>query len=183
MSLKAIYQRFLDNPNPISLSDNASLHYVTTLTSYTEPAGIIRHLETHGKKIVKTKSTRVISAVEGHDALAIEVETVLEFISGGGAYLPGLENYVVDKIATIPTVSHAARPEILKRLTMRADTFHPIHCRPQDLGHSYFLGPGVTTQANRCDRFTGEKLATSGWSRSDPAHKVQRPGSIRKHAR
>lgn len=114
MSLKAIYQRFLDNPNPISLSDNASLHYVTTLTSYHEPAGIIRHLETQSKKIVKTKSNNVISAVEGHDALAIEVETVLEFISGGGAYLPGLENFVVDKIATIPTVSHAARPEMRK---------------------------------------------------------------------
>ncbi|KIV91799.1 hypothetical protein, variant [Exophiala mesophila] len=103
MSLKTIYQRFLENPNPISLSDNASLHYVTTLKSYDEPAGIIRHLETQDKKIVKTKSAKVISAVEGHDALAIEVETVLEFISGGGAYLPGLENFVVDKIATIPT--------------------------------------------------------------------------------
>jgi len=105
MSLRSIYQRFLEAPNPISLSDNATFHYITTLTSFSSPAAIIRHLETQNKKVVQTKSSKVISAIEGHRSLALEVETVLEFISGGGAYLPGLENFIVDKIAVIPTVS------------------------------------------------------------------------------
>lgn len=104
MSAKDIYQRFLDLPNPISLSENASLHYITTLTTFAQPAQIVRHLESQAKKVVKTRSVKIISAVEGANALALEVETVLEFISGGGAYLPGLENFVVDKIATLPLV-------------------------------------------------------------------------------
>lgn len=109
MSLKSIYQRFLEVPNPISLSDNATLAYITTLTSFSTSAAVVRHLETQNKKVVKTKSAKVITAIEGYRSLAIEVETVLEFISGGGAYLPGLENFIVDKIATIPTVSlHAS---------------------------------------------------------------------------
>ena len=104
MTLKEVYQRFLDLPNPISLSENVSLHYITTLQTFSSPANIIRHLESQNKKVVKTKSTRIISAVEGPDAIALEVETLLEFISGGGSYLPGLENFIADKIATIPTV-------------------------------------------------------------------------------
>ncbi|KAK5271948.1 hypothetical protein LTR99_000893 [Exophiala xenobiotica] len=103
MTLKDTYQRFLDLPNPISLAENASLHYITTLTTFSQPTQIIRHLESHNKKVVKTRSTRILSVVEGGFALALEVETNLEFISGGGVYLPGLENFVVDKIATIPT--------------------------------------------------------------------------------
>lgn len=104
MTLKAIYQRFLDLPNPLSLSENASLHYITTLKTFSSPSKIVQHLETQHKKDVRTKSARIISAVESPNALALEIETVLEFISGGGTYLPGLENFVVDKIATIPTV-------------------------------------------------------------------------------
>jgi hypothetical protein len=104
MTLKEIYQRFLDLPNPISLAENASFHYITTLTTFNTPGEIVRHLESQNKKVVKTKSTRIISAVESSSALALEIETVVEFISGGGAFLPGLENFVVDKIATIPTV-------------------------------------------------------------------------------
>ena len=104
MALKGIYQRFLDVPNPISLSENASLHYIPTLNTFSSSGDVVRHLESQNKKVVRTKSARIISAVESSNALALEVETVLEFISGGGAYLPGLENFIVDKIATIPTV-------------------------------------------------------------------------------
>ncbi|EXJ78103.1 hypothetical protein A1O3_09264 [Capronia epimyces CBS 606.96] len=103
MTLKDIYQHFLDLPNPISLADNAALHYITTVTTFTQPGPIVRHLESQDRRVVKTRSIRIISAVEASNALALEVETVLEFISGGGSYLPGLENFIVDKIATIPT--------------------------------------------------------------------------------
>ncbi|KAH0832453.1 hypothetical protein AYO21_05138 [Fonsecaea monophora] len=117
MTLKDIYQRFLELPNPISLSENASLHYITTLTTLTQPVNIVRHLETQNKKLVKTKSARIISAVEGPNAVALEVETVLEFISGGGSYLPGLENFVVDKIATIP-VTHIVHFDAQQKISV-----------------------------------------------------------------
>ena len=104
MTFKEVYQRFLELPNPINLSENASLHYITTLNTFSSPGDIVRHLESQNKKVVRIKTSKVISAVEGSNALALEVETVLEFISGGGAYLPGLENFIADKIATIPTV-------------------------------------------------------------------------------
>jgi hypothetical protein len=104
MSLTAVYQRFLASPNPLSLAENASLHYIPTLTSHSQPGPIIRHLESQAKNIVSVKAAKTISAVEGHNALAIEVDTTLEFISGGGAYLPGLENFVADKIAQLPMV-------------------------------------------------------------------------------
>lgn len=104
MTLKEIYQRFLDLPNPLSLSENVSLHYITTLNTFSSGGDIVRHLESQNKKVVKTKNARIISVVESTNALALEVETVLEFISGGGTYLPGLENFITDKTATIPTV-------------------------------------------------------------------------------
>jgi len=104
MALRSVYERFLDAPSTQSLAENASLHYVTTLTSFSHSGPIIKHLESQNKKIVSTKSGAVIGVVEGPSALALEVETTLEFLSGGGSYLPGLENFVVDRTATIPTV-------------------------------------------------------------------------------
>ena len=127
MSLKAVYQRFLEVPNPISLSERASLHYINTLTTFPDPAAIIRHLETQNKKVVRTKSAKVITAIEGHNALAAEVELVLEFISGGGSYLPGMENFIVDKIATIATVS-LPTSSIQISSTDTTDLGRPIWC-------------------------------------------------------
>ena len=105
MSLKAIYERFLSSPNPLSLAESASLHYITTLKSFTQSGPIVRHLESQNKNVVRKKSEKIVSAVEGHDAIALEVDTTLEFTSGGGCYLPGLENFVTDRIVTLPVVS------------------------------------------------------------------------------
>ena len=106
MALKAVYERFLASPNPLNFSETASLHYVPTLTSYTQSGSIIRHLENQNKNVVKVKSQKVISAVEGPSSIALEVDTTMEFLSGGGAYLPNLDSFVVvDKIVTLPIVS------------------------------------------------------------------------------
>jgi hypothetical protein len=109
MSLKAVYEKFLASPTPLSLSENASLHYITTLTSFAEAGSIIKHLEAQNKSVVKKKAENIVSAVEGNGSLALEVETTLEFISDGGAYLPGLDNFVTDKIVTIPMVRMKSR--------------------------------------------------------------------------
>jgi hypothetical protein len=43
--------------------------------------------------------------VEGTNALAVEVHTTLELLSGGGSYLPGLDdNFLADRIVTFPIV-------------------------------------------------------------------------------
>ena len=104
MSLKSVYETFLASPNPLSLNEHASFHYVTTLTSFTNPGPIIKHLETQNKTVVRKKSEKIVSSVEGNGSLALEVEVTLEFIADGGAYLPGLDNFVTDKIVTLPMV-------------------------------------------------------------------------------
>ena len=106
MSLTAVYERFLASPNPLSLAENASLHYVPTLTSFTQSGPVIRHLENQNKKLVKVKNAKTLMAVEGSYAIALEVDTTLEFIENGGAYLPQLDpNFIVDKVVIIPIVS------------------------------------------------------------------------------
>jgi glutathione S-transferase len=110
MTLQATYRQFLAAPNPISLAEKASLHYIPTLTTLSQSGDIVRHLEAQNKKEVRTTSGHVIWAVEDAHILALEVATKLEFISGGGAYLPGLENFVVDKVAMIPMVREEVPP-------------------------------------------------------------------------
>jgi hypothetical protein len=105
MSLLAVYERFLASPNPLSLTETASLHYVPTLTSFSQSGPVIRHLENQNKNVVKIKSQKVLNAVEGASSLAIELDATLTFLSDGGAYLPTLDNFVVDKTVTFPLVS------------------------------------------------------------------------------
>lgn len=105
MSLQAAYERFLASPTSDGLSENASLNYIPTLRTFTQSGPVIRHLESQSRNEVRKKEEKIIAAVEGQSSLALDVETKLEFISGGGAYLPGLENFVTDKTVTFPTVS------------------------------------------------------------------------------
>ena len=115
-SLKAIYQDFLAQPRADALStDAASLNYITTLTTITPAAAIVKHVAAH-QQVLKKKEEKVLSAVEGEGALCLEVETTLEFITGGGAYLPGLDdNFLADRVVTFPTVvsSSIMRAELL----------------------------------------------------------------------
>ncbi|KAF7508991.1 hypothetical protein GJ744_008547 [Endocarpon pusillum] len=104
MSIRAVYEGFLASPNSLSLSENASLNYIPTLRTFTQQGPIIRHLENQNRNEVRKKSEKVIGAVEGQSSLCLDVETTLEFISSGGAYLPGLENFVTDRIVTFPTI-------------------------------------------------------------------------------
>ena len=105
MSLQLTYERFLASPKADSLAQDAVLSYITTLTSYSESATVIRHLESQ-RKIVRKKSEKALNAIEDGHALFLEVETVLEFITDGGAYLPGLENnFLADQVVTLPIVS------------------------------------------------------------------------------
>ncbi|KAF2436410.1 hypothetical protein EJ08DRAFT_711334 [Tothia fuscella] len=104
MSLKSRYEAFIRSPSSGALADNASINYIPTLTTINEPAAIIKHLAAQHKLLVK-KSERVLSTVESVDGLCVDVDTEIEFIAGGGAYLPGLDdNFLADKLVNFPVV-------------------------------------------------------------------------------
>ncbi|KAL1965824.1 hypothetical protein VTN77DRAFT_5145 [Rasamsonia byssochlamydoides] len=104
MSLKAIYERFLADPKPDALSRDVSLNYITTTTTFHGADAVLKHLSSQ-QKIVKKKSDKTLSAIEASDALVLDVETTLEFVSGGGAYLPSLDdNFLADRVVTFPMV-------------------------------------------------------------------------------
>lgn len=105
MALKAAYQSFLSNPTAASLHDEASLNYITTLITINNSAGIVKHLAGL-QKILKKNQEKVINAIESDNALCVEVDTTIEFLTGGGAYLPGLEeNFLSDHTVSFPIVS------------------------------------------------------------------------------
>lgn len=103
--MAATYKQFLASPSSSLLADNASLHYVTTLTSFVGATEIIKHLNTLQKQ-VKKKKEDVLSLIDGQNAIAVEVDTCIEFVTSGGAYLPGLDdNFLSDREAFLPIVS------------------------------------------------------------------------------
>ncbi|KAL1855631.1 hypothetical protein Plec18170_004357 [Paecilomyces lecythidis] len=104
MSLKSIYERFLADPASAPLASDVSLIYITTTTTVNEAGAVLKHLSNQ-QRIVKKKAEKVIGVVEGSDSLCLDVETTLEFVDGGGAYLPSLDdNFLIDHVATFPTI-------------------------------------------------------------------------------
>lgn len=105
-SLKAVYQDFLARPSAAALSNHAaSLNYITTLTTINSAAAIVKHFVAH-QQVLKKKQETVLSAVESESAICLDVETTLEFLTGGGAYLPGLDdNFLADRVVTFPMVN------------------------------------------------------------------------------
>lgn len=105
MSLQSLYQGFLAEPSAAALAEASSFNYITTLTTINEPAAIVKHLAAQNKQL-KKKQEKIIGSIESSDAVCLDVETTLEFISSGGAYLPGLDdNFVADQVVTLPIVS------------------------------------------------------------------------------
>lgn len=104
MALQSAYQQFLAAPNPTFLAQDASIHYITTLVTYNGPEAIIKHLKSQGIQL-KKKAENILDVVESENALVIEVETTVEFLTSGGAYLPSLDdNFLADRVVTFPIV-------------------------------------------------------------------------------
>lgn len=102
--LKDSYQKFLATPRSAPLAPNVSLIYVTSTTKV-EGADAVASHASRQSAIVKKKSEQVISAIESSDSLCLDIETTLEFLEGGGAWLPSLDdNFLADRVVTIPTV-------------------------------------------------------------------------------
>jgi hypothetical protein len=114
MTLRDTYARFLAAPASGALADNATLHYVSTLTSINDATAIIKHFSAQ-EKLLKKTSQKILDTVEGRHALSVDVETTIEFSNGGGAYLPGLDdNFVADRTVTFPMVSHVLNTDRLR---------------------------------------------------------------------
>ncbi|KAH8676378.1 hypothetical protein BX600DRAFT_508538 [Xylariales sp. PMI_506] len=102
MALQAVYKQFLAAPDAGLLASDASLHYVTTTTTYRGALDIVKHIATLRNQ-VKKKKEDFLTVIEGSGAVAIEVETVLEFATSGGAYLPGLDdNFLTERTVFLP---------------------------------------------------------------------------------
>jgi hypothetical protein len=108
MSLSAKYQAFLARPSADALADNASLHYITTLVTINTATAIIKHF-TVQEKLLKKKGDKVLNVIESSNGLSLEIDTTIEFVAGGGAYLPGLDdNFVADRIVSFPMVRRSS---------------------------------------------------------------------------
>lgn len=116
MALQAVYAQFLASPSASYLAPDASLNYITTLITL-NGAEIIKHLndQTHD---LKKKEEKFLDVVESSNALAVEVSTCMEFLIGGGAYLPKLDdNFLADRTVTFPIVRTSSLPRRLLVLT------------------------------------------------------------------
>ncbi len=104
MAAAAKYKQFLASPSEALLADNASLHYLPTTTSVSGPQPIISHLRLANKQVSKKKE-EILHVVNGSNAIALEVDTGLEFQTSGGPYLPGLDdNFLTDRLVFLPIV-------------------------------------------------------------------------------
>ncbi|KAI0017406.1 hypothetical protein F4780DRAFT_609830 [Xylariomycetidae sp. FL0641] len=102
MALAAAYKQFLAAPNSSQLAADATLHYITTTTSFRGPTDIIKHVSTLRNQ-VKKKKEDFLWAIEGQNAIAAEVDTTLEFTVNGGPYLPALDdNFLTDRTVHQP---------------------------------------------------------------------------------
>ncbi len=105
--MSAVYKQFLASPNSSLLAENASLHYITTLSNFAGATEIIKHLTALRRQVTK-KQQEILSLVEGQGAIVVEVLTALEFITSGGIYLPKLDdNFLSDRTAYVPIVSRS----------------------------------------------------------------------------
>lgn len=104
MSNYTEYQKFLAKPESARLAGDVSLIYVPTTTKFDKLGSVISHLSKQAQ-ILKTKRQEITGAIEGADAICLDVETTIEFTNGGGAYLPSLDHVLVDHPVTFPTVN------------------------------------------------------------------------------
>lgn len=102
--MAATYKQFLAAPNSSLLADTAALHYVTTTTTISGPTQIIQHINALQKQVAKKKED-ILNIIDGGRVIVVEVDTGLGFQTGGGPYLPGLDdNLLAMRVAYLSIV-------------------------------------------------------------------------------
>lgn len=103
MALTSKYQQFLARPTQEALAPGAAINYLPSLTTITEPAVIIKHLNAQTQQLKKKEN--FLNVVYGDYSICVEAETTIDFINGGGTFLPGLDdNFLADRTVTLPVV-------------------------------------------------------------------------------
>jgi hypothetical protein len=98
-----VYASYLRSPGA-QLAADASLHYITSTTEILGDKAILKHLQAQAKLLTK-KEERVLSTIEQSPLLFVETATTLLFGQGGGAWLPSLdENLLDEKTVTFPVL-------------------------------------------------------------------------------
>jgi len=160
MSLQAAYKQFLAAPNPSLLAEDASLHYITTLVSIKGSSAIVKHLSNQSHDL-KKKEELFLDVVEGPNGIATEIHTTMEFLTGGGSYLPSLDdNFLADRVVTFPIVRIHISAHHLPLLIF-ADSHCYFRWKRIDPTDQTTLGPRISPEAYRCHRKDGTELANS----------------------
>lgn len=108
MALQSKYQHYLGRPTADALAPGASLIYVPTSVTITEPAAIVKHHSVQEQQLKKKEN--FLNVVEGPSSICVEAETTIHFEEGGGTFLPGLDdNFLVDRTVSLPIVSLSLR--------------------------------------------------------------------------
>ena len=103
MALQMKYQEFLSRPTTDALAPGASLHYIPTAVTITEPAAILKHFATQNQQLKKKEN--FLNVTEGPNGICAETETTIQFEGGGGTFLPGLDdNFLADRTVSLPVV-------------------------------------------------------------------------------
>jgi hypothetical protein len=111
MALKAQYTAFLAAPTTDALAEAASLHYVPSLTTVRTAPRIVSQLTATAQLKRVAEKAVAGGAIESGDALMLDVETTIEFVSDGGGYLPGLDdNFLADRVVTFLVVCSNSFP-------------------------------------------------------------------------
>jgi len=162
MALQSKYEQFLAAPKAEALASNASIHYIPTLCTITEPAPILKHLSAQDQQL-KKEEEKFVHVVEGDHKLCVETETTLEFLYGGGTYLPGMDdNFLTDRKVTLPIVSIIIRQQTATGLQgFLIDSHRRLRQRRQNSADSTIMGPRWSAKISRCHRLSWSKLANS----------------------
>ncbi|KAF4464862.1 hypothetical protein FALBO_8294 [Fusarium albosuccineum] len=100
--MAATYKQFLAAPSSSLLADTAALYYVTTTTTFAGPTEIIKHLNGL-QKVVSKKKEEIFNLVDAQNVAVFEIDTGLGFKTGGGPYLPGLDdNFLAARDVYLP---------------------------------------------------------------------------------
>jgi len=106
--MASAYKTFLQSPSAGLLADDASIDYITSTTQITGAQNILKHLQVQQKQVEK-KEEKVLNTIESQDGVCFETETTLLFKLGGGVYLPGIdENLLDERTVTFPMI-HVVR--------------------------------------------------------------------------
>lgn len=115
-AMASVYTSFLQSPSASVLAANASLNYISTTTTIHEPAAILKHLQAQAKQLQK-KDEKVLSTIEGDHGVCVETETTLQFTSGGGAFLPGIDENLLDEKTVVFPMVHVVTLDADKKIT------------------------------------------------------------------